>query len=136
MRVYVGGTFDCCHPGHIRFLQHAALLGDVIVSLNTDEFAERYKRKPLFTLGERAVMMSALRVVKQVIVNTGCEDSKPAILASGAKIIAHGDDWVGEDYMRQLGVTQDWLDDHGIVIRYVPYTQGISTTSLLERMRG
>jgi len=44
--VYTGGTFDLFHAGHSRFLARCAQLGDVVVSLNTDEFIEEYKGKP------------------------------------------------------------------------------------------
>ena len=53
MRVYLGGTFDLFHPGHVRLLERASRLGEVWVALNTDEFASEYKRKPILTLDER-----------------------------------------------------------------------------------
>jgi len=50
--VYTGGTFDLFHPGHVNFLKNCKKIGDyVIVSLNTDEFIERYKKsKPIILL--------------------------------------------------------------------------------------
>ncbi len=44
-----------------------------------------------------------------------------------------GSDWARKDYISQLGVTQDWLDDRGIGICYLPYTKGISSTMLREQ---
>ena len=47
LTVYTGGTFDLPHSGHVNFLKKCAQLGDVYVALNTDEFIEQYKGKPL-----------------------------------------------------------------------------------------
>lgn len=133
--VYVGGTFDLLHHGHVQFLRQAALHGPVTVSLNTDEFAARYKRPPVHSLEERAIILSELRSVDRVIVNSGGADSKPAILHSGCKLVAHGDDWTGESYLKQLGVTPRWLVEHGITLLFVPYTGGISTSEIIGRIR-
>lgn len=76
--------------------------------------------------------MGTSKFVDTVMINEGDEDSKPSILKSGANIIMHGDDWTGEEYMKQLGVTQEWLDEHGIEIIYTPYTKSVSTTKLLD----
>jgi glycerol-3-phosphate cytidylyltransferase len=131
--VYVGGTFDLFHPGHVNFLRQCDRHGRVTVALNTDEFAARYKRPPIFTLEERIEILRACRYVDRVIVNEGDEDSGPAILASGASLVAHGDDWSGESYLRQLGISQRWLDENGIRLLYVPYTQGVSSSEVIDR---
>lgn len=133
--VYVGGTFDCLHPGHLNFLDQASRIGTVVVGLNSDEFAARYKRQPIFTFEERKIMLESTRYVAQVVANDGDEDSRPAILRARAKYVAHGDDWMGDSLMLQMGLTKEWLDEHRIVLVYIPYTQGISTTDLIERCR-
>jgi glycerol-3-phosphate cytidylyltransferase len=135
MRVYVGGTFDLLHYGHVRFLSEVAKIGDVIVGLNSDEFAARYKRPPVMSFDERREMLEALRCVSLVIPNEGDEDSRPAILKSAAKFVAHGDDWVGESLLSQMGLTVEWLREHGIGLLYVPYTKGISSSEVIERCR-
>lgn len=132
-RVYVGGTFDLFHPGHIALLKAASELGEVWVALNTDEFAGRYKRPPIMTLRERAAMVSSCKFVHSVIVNHGGEDSKPAILNVRPQIIVHGDDWTGPAYMQQLAVNESWLDQWGIQLVYLPYTAEVSTTDLIGR---
>jgi phosphoenolpyruvate phosphomutase / 2-hydroxyethylphosphonate cytidylyltransferase len=133
-RVYVPGTFDCLHVGHLNLLDFAAGLGEVWVGLNTDEFAERYKRRPVYPLKDRIRIMESLRQVDEVIVNEGCEDSRPAILECRPTYIVHGDDWTGEAYNRQLGITDEFLIQNGIYILHPPYTAGVSTTEIIERM--
>lgn len=136
-RFYIGGTFDLTHAGHYELFRKLKVVfgGRVIVSLNTDAFAARYKRKPILTLKERARAVGACKWVDDVITNWGDENSKPAILLSGATHIVHGNDWPPDDLKRQMGLTDAWLTDHGIDLLLVPYTQGISTSQVIERCR-
>jgi glycerol-3-phosphate cytidylyltransferase len=132
--VYVGGTFDLVHYGHGRFLEQAKKLGDfLVVALNTDEFSEEYKRKPILNYNERKETLKMLPFVDSVVPNVGGRDSKPTILHVKPDIIVHGDDWTGDSYMKQLGVTKKFLKDNGIEIIYVPYTKGISTSEIIKR---
>ena len=139
MWVYVGGTFDLFHYGHAAFLEQCAKRGKVIVALNTDEFAARYKRPTVLTLGERMESLRSCKWVEDVIVNVGDEDSGVTIdLVKDKKIsyIAHGDDWTGPALMEQLGISQEWLDERHIKMLYIPYTAGISTSEIIRRVGG
>jgi glycerol-3-phosphate cytidylyltransferase len=138
--VYVGGTFDLFHSGHINFLSRCAEYGKVVVALNTDQFAARYKREPILSLAERYDAVEACRFVDKVFVNIGNEDSWITINTMPAdckiKYIAHGDDWTGESLLKQLNVSQPWLDEKGIQMLYIPYTEGISTSEIIRRIKG
>lgn len=135
-RVYIGGTFDLFHAGHVRLLSRASEIGPVTVSLNRDEFARDYKRRlPVMSLPERFEVVASCMFVDHVMVNDGDADSRPAILASDAKVIVHGDDWEHDGLLHQLGVTSDWLYDHGIALRLLPSTPSVSTTEILNRIR-
>lgn len=130
------GTFDLFHIGHVEFLRQCKELCDwLVVALNTDAFAERYKRKPILNLVERFVMLESCRYVDQVIVNTGEENSREAIRLSKASVILHGDDWTGDLYFQQLGVTEEWLKKHGVTVQYVPYSPSLSTSTIIERVK-
>lgn len=134
LRVYTGGTFDLFHVGHLNLLKRchemAGLTGQVIVSLNTDEFIEKYKgKKPIMSFKDRKAILRSCRYVDQVVENVGGEDSKQSIDAVGfIDIIAIGSDWARKDYYKQMNFTQDWLDTRNISLIYIPYTQGISST--------
>ena len=139
MHLYTGGTFDLFHAGHVNFLKRCKDIvqysGLVTVSLNTDEFIERYKGKPpICSYDVRASVLASCRYVDRVIPNEDGEDSKSAILRVKPSYIAVGSDWATKDYYRQMGFTQDWLDDHGIVLLYIPYTKGISTSKLKTKI--
>lgn len=136
LTLYTGGTFDLLHSGHSRFLKRCAEISDyVVVSLNTDEFIEEYKGKPpVISYADRRDVLLACRYVDEVIPNTGGADSKPSIEEVMPDIIAIGSDWARRDYYYQMGFDQDWLDDRGISLIYIPYSPSISSTAIKERM--
>lgn len=135
LKVYTGGTFDLFHRGHVEFLRKCSEIGEVCVSLNTDEFIQAYKGKPpVMSYTEREAMLLSCVYVEWVIPNYGGADSKIAIELVKPDIIVIGSDWARRDYYAQMGFTQDWLDQRGIGLAYLPYTQGISSTDIKSRM--
>jgi glycerol-3-phosphate cytidylyltransferase len=136
LTLYTGGTFDLLHAGHANFLKRCSEVADtIVVSLNTDEFIEEYKGKPpVLSYADRRDVLLACRYVDQVIPNSGGPDSRIAIERVMPDIIAIGSDWARRDYYTQMAFDQDWLDERGIALMYIPYTQGISSTAIKERM--
>ena len=134
--LYTGGTFDLLHFGHFNFLKKCKQISDkVVVSLNTDDFIRRFKgSNPVMTYQEREKSLSYCPYVDSIVPNTSGEDSKPSILSINPSIIAIGDDWAQKDYYSQMNFTQEWLDENNIVLIYIPYTKGISTTELKRRL--
>lgn len=134
--LYTGGTFDLFHYGHVNFLKQCKMLADeVVVSLNTDEFIETFKsKKPVQDYRERELSLLGCKYVDRVIPNIGGLDSKPSILQAKSSIVAIGDDWAKKDYYSQMSFTQEWLDKQGVVLVYIPYTRGISSTELKNRV--
>lgn len=136
LNVYTGGTFDLFHSGHVNFLKKCSQLGFVTVALNTDEFIEAYKgRPPVMSFEQRKAVLEACIYVDAVIANKGGADSKPSILEVNPDIIVIGSDWARKDYYKQMQFDQDWLDQHGYGLAYIPYTNEISTTMLKQRIR-
>jgi cytidyltransferase-like protein len=133
--VYTGGSFDLPHPGHYRLLERAAEFGDVVVSLNLSSFSEQYKGKKLIlSYEERREILLACRWVADVVPNIGGADSKPAIELVKPNFIVIGSDWAERDYHKQMGFTQNWLDERDISLVYIPYTKDISTTDIRKRV--
>jgi glycerol-3-phosphate cytidylyltransferase len=140
LRVYTGGSFDLYHWAHAEFLKRCKQLagpdGEVIVSLNTDEFIKEYKKKGLvMTYEERRRALLSCRWVDDVVANLGGADSKVAIELVRPDLIVIGSDWARKDYYAQMQFDQDWLDERGIGLCYIPYTQGISSTDIKTRLR-
>ena len=140
LRVYTGGSFDLYHWAHAEFLKRCKTLagpeGKVIVSLNTDEFIKEYKKKGLvMTYEERRKALLSCRYVDDVVPNIGGADSRMAIELVRPDLVVIGSDWARKDYYSQMGFDQDWLDERGIGLCYIPYTQGISSTDIKSRLR-
>lgn len=135
MRVLTMGSFDMLHPGHLglfAWCKQIAGDGELIVTVNTDEFITRFKTKPRYTTEERAAMVAALKGVDRVEVNTGL-DQPSLILSLHPDLIVIGSDWARKDYLAQLQIDQDWLDAYGIGLAYVPRTGAWSSTELRAR---
>jgi cytidyltransferase-like protein len=143
VRLLTIGTFDLLHPGHLELLawcrQHAAP-GGVNVGVNRDEFVERYKgRSPVQPFEHRAEVVTALRDVDAVWVNSGDEDARVLIDEVRPDLIVIGDDWLDPEhderrYFAQLGVTPEWMAERNLRVEYVPRTRGISSTAMRERV--
>jgi glycerol-3-phosphate cytidylyltransferase len=133
--VYTGGSFDLPHPGHYRLLERASHFGRVTVSLNLNDFYREYKGKELvLSYEERREILLACKWVDEVIPNYGGADSRIAIELVKPDYIVISSDWANKDYYKQMGFSQEWLDERGIGLIYLPHTKGISTTDIKKRM--
>lgn len=139
MKVFTAGTFDLLHWGHVNFLNQCKKIAGqeaVIVSLNTDEFILAYKKKaPIMSYEHRKKMLEGLRSVERVVENVGGADAKVSIEQVRPDAIVIGSDWAKKDYYKQMDFTQEWLDEKGILLIYVPYTEGVSTTEIKQRVK-
>jgi rfaE bifunctional protein nucleotidyltransferase chain/domain len=131
--VFTNGVFDLLHPGHLRYLQKAKALGDVlVVGVNSDRSVKSNKGpdRPIMPQDERAEVVAALECVDAVTVfdeDTPFEiirELQPGVLVKGADW-AH-DAIVGRDIVEQRG---------GEVVR-IPVEPLQSTTAILNRIKG
>ncbi len=89
-RIFVGGTFDIIHPGHIALLEYAARLGKVFVVIARDSTVKRIKgRPPLLNEEARLRIVSSIRYVYEARLGyegdflKSVEDIKPDIIVLG-----------------------------------------------------
>ena len=130
--VFTNGVFDILHPGHLRYLQHARSLGDVlIVGLNADVSVRRNKgpERPINAEHERAEVLEALECVDAVVLFE--EDTPHEIIAAiQPDILVKGADWA-EDAI----VGRDTVEARGGKVVRVPIEQGYSTTEIIRRIK-
>ena len=131
--VFTNGVFDLLHPGHVRYLQQARALGDVlIVGVNADVSVRRNKgeNRPITPDAERAELLGALACVDAV---TLFDEDTPAevIVTIQPDVLVKGADWAPD---RIVG--RDTVESRGGRVVRIAVEQGYSTTALLEKIRG
>ena len=130
--VFTNGVFDILHPGHLRYLQHARSLGDVlIVGLNADVSVRRNKgpERPINAEHERAEVLEALECVDAVVLFE--EDTPHEIIAAiQPDILVKGADWA-EDAI----VGRDTVEARGGRVVRVPIERGFSTTEIIRTIK-
>jgi D-beta-D-heptose 7-phosphate kinase/D-beta-D-heptose 1-phosphate adenosyltransferase len=130
--VFTNGVFDLLHPGHVRYLQQARALGDVlIVGLNADASVRRNKgpERPINPEDERGEVLAALACVDAVHI---FEEDTPAEIVRFVQpdILVKGADWPADQI-----VGRDTVEARGGKVVLMPVEQGHSTTSIVERIR-
>jgi rfaE bifunctional protein nucleotidyltransferase chain/domain len=130
--VFTNGVFDILHPGHIRYLQQARCLGDVlIVGLNSDRSVRANKGpdRPITPEAERAEIVAALACVDGVVVFT-TETPHDLIAALQPDVLVKGADWAADAI-----VGRDIVEARGGRVVRVAVQEGFSTTSIVEKIR-
>jgi phosphoenolpyruvate mutase len=132
--VYVGMSADVIHVGHLNVINKAQELGEVIVGLLSDEAIASYKRVPLMKYDHRFKLIENLKGVSKVVIQDSLDYTKN-LRKIQPKFVVHGDDWKDgvQSQVREnvISVLSEW----GGELVEVPYTQGISSTSLQASIR-
>jgi D-beta-D-heptose 7-phosphate kinase / D-beta-D-heptose 1-phosphate adenosyltransferase len=127
--VFTNGCFDLLHVGHVKYLQKARNLGDLLVlGLNSDASIRRLKgpKRPLIGEEERAHLMAALNCIDFVVVfdeDTPLElirTLRPHILVKGG------------DYTPEGVVGKDLVESYGGRVELIQFVDGKSTTNVIE----
>ena len=130
--VFTNGVFDLLHVGHVRYLQQARGLGDaLVVAINSDRTVRELKGadRPIFDEAERAEILAALRVVNYVTI---FDDVSPRSLIATLLpdvLVKGGDYQLDEIHGREE------VEAAGGNVISLPFVEGASTTTLIERMK-
>lgn len=130
--VFTNGVFDLLHVGHVRYLAQARALGEaLIVAINSDRTVRELKGadRPIFDQSERAEILAALRHVDYVVV---FDNVSPRSLISQLlpDVLVKGGDY----QLDQIHGREEVEAAGGKVIS-LPFVDGASTTTLIERMK-
>jgi len=126
--IFTNGCFDLLHAGHVKYLEIAKNLGDIlIVGLNSDQSVRKLKgeNRPINKQIDRAYILAALEVVDYVVIFN--EDTpydlintiKPAILVKGGDY--KGKNIVGQELVKET--------------KLVEFTDGKSTTQTIKKIQ-
>jgi rfaE bifunctional protein nucleotidyltransferase chain/domain len=132
--VATNGCFDLLHAGHVRYLQAARRLGDVLaVGLNGDRSVRELKGngRPINNEGDRAEVLAALESVDFITIFPEMRATE-FILAAQPAIYAKGGDYTSETLNAEERAA---LQEIGAEVRILPFEKGYSTSLLLEQLR-
>lgn len=128
--VYVDIVGDLFHAGHVEFLKKAKTFGNyLIVGVLADDVVEGYKRTPILSLEDRVKVIEACRYVDEVVVAPPLRLTEEMVNDLGINFVVHGDDFNKDLLEDQYGVALKLG-----IFRTVPYTPGISTTTIIKRI--
>ena len=119
------------HVGHLNLLKQAKKFGDfLIVGVSTNKLISKYKGvSPVLNYYQRSQIIKELRCVDLVVKQEELFDVEQFI-SLGARYFVIGDDWLGKEH---LVPGLKWLQEHEC-LKYVPYTKGLSSTLIKEKI--
>lgn len=113
------------HVNHLRLLEYARGLGDVlIVGVNSDELVCSYKSDPIIPFDERIALLRSVRG-PDIVIPQHSLDHTDKVKKLNFDVFVVGDDWVGK---------YDYLEEFGVDVIYFPYGQGVSSSSLKDKL--
>lgn len=129
--VFTNGCFDILHRGHATYLAQARELGDLlVVGLNTDASVQRLKgpSRPINNQYDRAFLLASLACVDFVILFD--EDTPEQLIhAVRPDVLVKGG-----DYTIKTIVGADFVLQNGGIVTTIPFVDGYSTTSTLNKI--
>ena len=108
--VFVNGTFDVLHLGHLALLNYAKSLGDkLFVAIDSDERVRQLKgpTRPIYDVYQRKVMLLNLKAVDEVKIFSSDEELEMWIKQINPSIMVVGSDWrnktvIGSQFAKRL----------------------------------
>ena len=134
---YTCGVFDLFHVGHLNLLERCKEQCDyLVVGMCDDTYVRDIKKKePVIKQDDRLRILNALKCVdlaEKVDIQT-TNDKMLAWQRFKFDVLFSGDDWKGtERYLK----TEEQFKELGVTIEYLPYTQGVSTSDIKNKMAG
>jgi D-beta-D-heptose 7-phosphate kinase/D-beta-D-heptose 1-phosphate adenosyltransferase len=132
--VFTNGCFDLIHAGHVRTFALCREHGDVLVlGLNSDASVRRLNKgdgRPIVGETDRAAVLSAMSDVDYIVI---FDEDTPAALIDAVQpdVLVKGADWRGRPV-----AGQDAVLSRGGQVLFVPLVEGVSTSLIVERIRG
>ena len=133
---YTCGVFDLFHVGHLNLLERCKEMCDyLIVGVCDDHYVRDIKHKePVIPLSDRVRILKALKCVDDAVPVTieETDDKMLALARFHFDVLFSGDDWKGSERYQK---TEQQFAEFGVSIEYLPYTKGVSTSDLKEKMK-
>jgi rfaE bifunctional protein nucleotidyltransferase chain/domain len=127
--VFTNGCFDLLHIGHIRYLEEAKALGDVLViGVNSDHSVRNLKglQRPILPEEERAEILSGLGCVDYITIFNE-PDPYQLISLLQPHVLVKGGDWT-----KETTVGGELIEKLGGEVVILPFAKGSSTSNIIE----
>ncbi|MEC1157475.1 adenylyltransferase/cytidyltransferase family protein [Cytobacillus horneckiae] len=130
---YTTGVFDLFHVGHLNILRRAKEQCEfLIVGVSTDELVQDYKNKrPVIQHKERIEIIEGIKYVDKVVSQTN-RNKFLAWEELKFDVMFVGDDWKGDSLFNEV---ENQLNKVGVDIVYLPYTKGVSSTIVKDKIK-
>lgn len=130
--VFTNGCFDLLHIGHVRYLEQAKTLGDIlIVGINTDASVQELKgpTRPIQNENDRAEILASLKAVDHTVL---FGEQTPINLIKQVKpdVLVKGGDWKIEQI-----VGWDFVQSYGGKVMSLQFVEGRSTTNIIAKSK-
>lgn len=133
-KVYIGMSADIIHPGHLNIIKAGTKLGKVTIGVLTDEAIASYKRLPYLDYEQRKMIVENIKGVDKVI-SQNTLDYVPNLISEKPDFVVHGDDWKEGIQQQTRQRVVDTINKWGGEVVDIPYTHGISSTKLNEKIK-
>lgn len=129
--VFTNGCFDILHLGHLRYLEEAKMMGDVlVVAVNSDSSVREIKGsfRPIMPESARAELVAGLYCVDSVTIFSSptplhlITQIRPDVLVKGA------------DWSPDAIVGKDFVESYGGKVATIPFVEGFSTSNIIEKI--
>lgn len=129
---FTDGVYDMFHVGHLNMIKEAKKHCDyLIVGVHSDEIVEGYKnRKTVINEQDRREIIEAIKYVDKAVINR-TRDKLKLFEEHHFDVVFIGDDWKGTERWNNF---EKVLGEVGVSVEYIPYTKGISTTQIREKL--
>ena len=128
IKVWVNGTFDIVHLGHIQLLKRASELGDfLIVGLDGDKRVKELKgeQRPINNLVSRITLLESIKYVDRVVTFDSDEQLETLIKTMRPAIMV-----IGEEYRGKRIIGSEYVGE----IIYFPKMEGFSSTHIINKL--
>ena len=127
--VFTNGCFDLLHIGHVRYLEEAKALGDVlVVGVNSDTSVRKLKgpKRPILPEEERTEVLSGLGCVDYITLFDEIDPLK-LITSLHPDVLVKGGDWTKDQI-----VGREEVERSGGEVFVIPFVKRASTSNLIE----